>query len=110
MTKLRDPAIDFYDGLARGHWKAADDQAIQAALAQLTEEQRTLVRECVTRALDYGIHSFLFQLGVAYDNEGWIAVMVDGCNIVEQSDGLLGEPFGPDGWLAMYSKHLAASG
>ena len=110
IKNLRDSVIDFYDGLARGHWKADCDQPIQGRLAKLSEEQRAVVRESVVRALDYGIHNFLFALGVAFDFQQGISVMVDGSNVVEQSDGLHGEPYGSNGWIAKYSKHPSAIG
>jgi hypothetical protein len=104
INKLRDRAIDFYDGLAAGRWKSDRTQELQAGLARLTDAQRLLIRRCVIAAVDDGLHNFLFALGVAHDFEEGIAVVVDGCNIAEHSDGLQGELFGEDGWFAKYSK------
>ena len=105
MKKLRDEAIDYYDGLARKHWKAPGLQPLQVALATMTPEQRAVVRRCIISSVDAALHSFLFGLGEAHDRNEGIAVTVDGKNIVEQSDGLHGELFGDDGWYGRYSKH-----
>jgi hypothetical protein len=107
ITKMFDEAIGAYDGLARSHWKAPTLQQLQADLAALTPEQRDIVRQCVIEAIGSALHSFLFALGEAHDFGEGIALLVDGVNIVEQSDGLHGEPYGPDGWLAKYSKYPA---
>jgi hypothetical protein len=101
ITKLRDEAIDFYDGLAKEHWKSPSTQKLQTELSKFTEKQR----RCVFAAVDYGLHNFLFGLGEANDFDQGIAVVVDGKNVAEQSDGLEGEPCGKNGWIAKYGKH-----
>ncbi|HKB40580.1 MAG TPA: hypothetical protein VKD72_29410 [Gemmataceae bacterium] len=105
VAKLHDASIDFFDRLAQGHWKAPRLQALQAALATFTDEQRAIVRRSVLAVLETGLHNFLTALDEArYCGEG-IAVVVDGCDIAEQSDGLSGELYGETGWLARYRKH-----
>jgi hypothetical protein len=105
VANFRDRALDFFDGLARGHWKSARTQPLQAALARMTPEQRAVVRRCVQAAVDSGLHDFLFALGEEYDRGQGIVVLVTGHNVAEQSDGLHGELFGDDGWLVRHSKH-----
>jgi hypothetical protein len=105
VKNLWDEAIEHHDLLARGHWKAPALQQLQKDLARLTPKQKKIVRQCIIEALGSGLHQFLFALAEAHDFEQGIAVVVDGVNVVEQSDGLHGEPFGPDGWMAKYSKH-----
>ena len=105
MRNLRDRAIDNYDRLAQGQWKAPKLQALQQDLAAMTEDQRRIVRDCVVNALDVGLHDFLFALQERADFENDIQVMVDGKNLAEISDGLQGELFGEDGWLARFSAY-----
>jgi hypothetical protein len=102
---LWDKAIQFHDLLDRGHWKAPLLQQLQKDLAALTPKEREIVRRCVVQSLGVGLHDFLLALGEAHDFKKGIAVVVDGIDIVEQSDGLHGESFGPDVWMAKYSKH-----
>jgi len=103
VKSLRDGAIDFYDGLARGHWKSHEE--LQESLAGLSSEQRELVRRCVVSCLDQGIHGFLMALGESqFKNEG-ISVVVDGKDVAVLSDGLEGEPYGTRGWIAKFGKH-----
>src|SRR5262245_2940355 len=105
VARLRDSAIDHADGLLAGRWKSADTKALQLALAQLSPEQRQLVRRVVVTSVDSGLHDFLFALGQAHDAQQGIAVVVDGRNIGALSDGMHSEPFGEEGWFARFSKH-----
>src|SRR5262245_8334240 len=105
VTKLRDPAIDFADGLLAGRWRSPGTRALQSALARLSPEQRALVRRVVVASVDCGLHDFLFALGESHDFERGIAVVVDGQNVAALSDGLQGEPYSDEGWFARFSKH-----
>lgn len=107
MKNLRDAAIDDADALLAAHWKAPSLKALQADLAKLTPKQRSVVRRCVIRAIDTGIHDFLFALSEEHDAGGRIAVVVDGKDVASQSDGLHGEPFTEEGWYSKFSKHGA---
>lgn len=108
ITCLRDNGIEHYDGLARNHWKAPDLQQLQADLATLTDEQRKIVRQCVISAVDTAMHDFLFGLVEAHDFEEGIEVIVDRQNVVELSDGLNGEQFSEDGWIAKFGAYSEA--
>ena len=105
VKHLHDETVEYFDRLAVGKWKSPATQPLQNELAKLSPKQRELVRRCILQSLRSGMHQFLFALGEAHDFNRGIAVVVDGVNIAEQSDGLQGEMFGDDGWLAKYSKH-----
>jgi hypothetical protein len=104
-SKLRDRAIDHADGLLAGSWKSPPTQALQTSRAQLSPEQRALVRRVVVASVDSGMHDFLFALGEAHDFKQGIAVIVDGQDVAALSDGLHGEPYTVDGWFARFNKH-----
>jgi len=104
VTQLRDNAIDFFDLAARGHWRAPALQELQQELAQQSPDQIDLIRRCVIQAVDHGIHDFLVGLVEANEFDD-VRVLVDGENVVELSDGLHGEPFTEDGWIAKFGKH-----
>jgi hypothetical protein len=105
VTKFRDAAIHHADGLLAGRWKAPGLQALLADLSRLTAEQRSVVRRCVIESLDAGLHDFLFALSEAHDAGQGIAVVVDGQDVAALSDGLQGEPYSEEGWLARFSKY-----
>lgn len=90
VTRLRDGALDFFDGLARGHWKSPSTRRLQADLAKLSREQRDIVRRCVVACVDRGMHDFLFALGEAHELGRGLSVVVGGKDIAELSDGFTG--------------------
>ena len=102
VTRLRDNAIEHFDLLATQHYAAPGLKPLQADLASLTVEQRDIVRRCVISSIDNGLHDFLFGLVEANDADDGIAVIVDGQNIAELSDGLHGEQFTDEGWVAKF--------
>src|SRR5262249_32258767 len=105
IKNLWDESVEFFDLLSRGHWKAPALKKLQKEVVALSPQQLAIVRRCVVETLGVGLHRFLFALGEARDFDQGIAVVVDGVDVVEQSDGLHGESFGPDGWMAKYSRH-----
>ncbi len=105
MTDLRDKAIDFFELLVEGHWKAPGLQKLQSELQELNNDQIELVRKIVVKSLDTGIHDFLFKLQEQADFENDIEIRVQGIDIIQSSDGLHGELFTKDGWFSTYSKY-----
>jgi hypothetical protein len=105
MKNLRDPAIDHADNLLRGRWKAPALQSLQTQLGTLSPKQKELVRRSVRSSIDTAIHDFLFALQERADFENDIQLLVDGKNVVPLSDGIHGESFGPEGWMARFSAH-----
>jgi len=108
IYRLRDNAIEHFDGLANQYWKAPALLKLQADLATLTDQQREIVRRCVISAIDHGLHDFLFGLVEAHDFDEGIEVVVDGQNVAELSDGLHGEQFTEDGWIAKFGAYSEA--
>ena len=104
VTSLRDNGIKHFDGLANSHWKAPSLQNLQADLAKLTDEQKAVVRRCIIQCLDNALHDFLFALVEANDFDKGIALVVDGKNLAEISDGLHSEPYTDEGWIAKFSE------
>ena len=105
VNKLRDAAIADYDGLASQRWKAPALQQLQADLAALSPDQRAVVRRCVILAIDAGMHDFLFSIVEHHDFDNSILVLVDGHDVAELSDGLHGEQFTEDGWIAKFGAY-----
>lgn len=108
INSLRDGALDYFDGLTRGHWKSPSTIRPQAGLESLTAEQRDIVRQCVITCVDHGIHDFLMALAESFFRKQGIQLNVDGKDVAELSDSLEGEPYGAQGWVAKFSKHTLA--
>ncbi|MFO1485097.1 MAG: hypothetical protein U1F71_17185 [Verrucomicrobiaceae bacterium] len=104
VKNLRDQALDDLEMLLRGAWKSPATQDMQRRLGSLTDEQRQLFREVADRIITTGMHDFLFALQEASDANQGFEVQVDGSNIASLSDGLHGEIFSEEGWIAKHSK------
>lgn len=105
MENFRDCAIDYYEVLAKGGWKAPSLKPLQTDLSQFTEEQLLVIRRCMISTIDTALHDFLSAVQEASDLDKGIKIMVDETNIAEVSDGLPGELFSEDGWFAKFSKY-----
>ena len=105
IRNLRDSGLEFFDGLAQGRWKAPELLDLQAELGKLPQRECDTVRCCVDRVLSRAMHDFLFALVEAHDRNGKLDVVIDGESVIEESDGLHGEPYGEEGWIARFSKY-----
>ena len=103
VIKLRDRAIENHLRLQAGQWKSPALQALQAEVVVLPPETKDLMLRVVVEAIDAAMHDLLFAFQEAHDRREGIVVSVDGSDIAEVSDGLQGEPYGPDGWVATFS-------
>jgi hypothetical protein len=103
IENLWDRAIHHHLLMERCHWKAPALQIVQSQLNATPPEVKQLIRECVAQALLTATHDFLFALQEAHDLNKRIEVNVDGQNIAAVSDGLQGELFTEDGWIARFS-------
>lgn len=107
MKRLRDEALNFADGLLRGHWKAPGLLKLQRDLKGIDPKQVELMKRTVRAAVDAGVHSVLFALQEACDS-GVLEIRVNGKNIAALTDGLQGELFSPRGWQARFSDYGVA--
>ncbi len=103
MEKARDKALASYASIESGKAKAPALRPLAKGLASLTDTQRALVRACVAHAVDATLHGLLFGLVEQNDFGQAIRVIVDEKNAAELSDGLEGEAYGDDGWIARFS-------
>ncbi|SMP44537.1 hypothetical protein SAMN06265222_1011156 [Neorhodopirellula lusitana] len=102
IRQLRDNAIDHFDRLAAQQHKAPAFLDLQRRLSELPDDVQAVVRDCVLSSVDTGLHDFLFGLVESHDADDGIAVIVDGTNIADASDGLHSEQFTDDGWVARF--------
>ena len=103
VQKLRDDPLRFAKHLHARRWKAPSLHALQQEFGALTKKEAALVQRVLDAALHRGIHAFLFSLAEEME-KGTIQVSVKEGALHELTDGLQGEPYGPDGWYERYSK------
>ena len=105
VQNLRDKILDHLETLLAGRSKAAEVQELQRKLAQLSQDEKKLVRDLVEDITTDGMHDLLFALQQEADAGGAIRVLVDDKEVAKASDGLQGEIFGDDGWIVRYSRY-----
>lgn len=104
IHSLRDKSVEQHEMLLAGKLRGKKIQPLQARVSALSPEQKELLRDVVVDTLDVALHDFLFALQDAHDRGVGIELLVDGSNVAELSGMLQGEPLGPDGWIARFSK------
>lgn len=104
MVHLRDKAFEDCDRTLEARWKAPGVHRLQEDLARLSPQDRDVARRLVRSVVDSAIHDFLFALQEQNDAETGPRLVVDGVDAASLSDGLHGEPYGPDGWQARFSR------
>jgi len=105
VRQLRDNSIEHFDRLSTNQHKAPSLLELQQQLAALPAEAQAVVRKCVVSCIDTGLHDLLFALVESHDTDDGIDVVVDGTNVAEASDGLHGEQFTDDGWIARFGTY-----
>src|SRR5947208_13521777 len=88
VKKLRDRALDDFDLLARGHWKAPALQNLQETLMTMPPDHLAICRRVLRQVVDSAIHDFLFAVQEESDSSGRLEINVDGQNVAAASDGL----------------------
>jgi len=105
IANLRDNAIDFFDKLIAGVYKANKLQRLQDSLMHFSPEEKDFIRKCLVAGIDTAIHDFLLALMENYSTKKDIEVLVDGKNIVLLSKALYKELPTKDGWFASFSRY-----
>jgi hypothetical protein len=107
VRNLRDKMFQDLEKMIRGEWKADGLQKLQERVVRLSDSDKQILRELLEHLTTAGMHDLLFALQEEADADGAIRLLVDGNEIAKLSDGLHGEIFGEDGWIAQYSSYPA---
>ena len=103
VGNIRDRMHHELKTLMNGSAKSPDAQVLQEKLSNFSESERETIGLLGERIISSGLHDFLFSLQEEADSSGVISVVVDGVDVAKKSDGLHGELFGDDGWIARFS-------
>lgn len=108
ISEVRDEAIDKYEMTVSGTMKSAAATEFHNKLNKFSEDQLSVVRQVVVSSIDDVVHNFLWMLEQHEDDLDLFCSEDEGSdkkNIRELSDGLSGEIYTEDGWIAKYSNH-----
>lgn len=99
---LRDSALNRCLDIESGKVRSSECKELTNNLSEFSESQIKIIKRLLTECVDTGIHDFLFALEEAQDE---LTVLVNGEDIVNESDGIQGEIFTEDGWFEKFSEH-----
>jgi hypothetical protein len=107
IVDVRDEAIEKYEMIVAGKLKS--QQAIDQTnmLKQFSAEQLVVIRNMVVGSIDDTLHHFLWMLEQRDEEFNLLVAADDGRkeNVTDISDGLSGEMYTADGWIAVYSNY-----
>jgi len=109
MKRVRDKAIADWERIVGGQMKGVTAERVRQQLASFNDEEKATVLKLVPQIVDSTIHHLLFTI----EQENSIEVRVSDANLPPQnvreaSDGLSGEPYGNNGWIARFSSRRQA--
>ncbi|EFP97769.1 hypothetical protein [Vibrio caribbeanicus] len=106
MTEVRDKAIEKYEMIVSGRMKSAAAIEFNKQLSALSDDQLSLIREVVVNSIDDAIHNFLWVIEQHEDHVELICSEgASKANMNDISDGLSGEIYTENGWIALFSKY-----
>jgi hypothetical protein len=104
IERARDETIEKWFTVLDGFAKAPDYVALFETYSKLDKDARTFVRSIVAQVVD----STLFNTLVMLEGERKLDLIwldgVDAFHLREESDGLGGELFSEEGWIALNSR------
>lgn len=109
ISEVRDEVIDKYQMIVSGTMKSQEAINLHNTLiSSFTDNQIDIVRNIMISIVDDAIHNYLWMLEQHEDDIVMLCSQDNGLDkedIVKLSDGLSGEIYTEDGWIARYSRH-----
>lgn len=105
MRRVRDAAISDWEMIVSGKMRDQRSQEIYQTLKKFGITEQCTIKSLIPEIVDTVLHHFLWMLEDEKDIE--LAVKCSGRrveSIRKESDGLCGELYTEDGWIARFSK------
>jgi hypothetical protein len=106
ITRVRDETISDWDMIVAGRMKGERALKLRQLLDMFSDEQRRAFLSLVPSIVDTVLHHLLWMFDQEEDvqlgmNVGDRQIQ----NLKDISDGLVGELYSDEGWIARFSKH-----
>lgn len=108
ISEVRDEAIDKFQMIAAGKMKSELAVSLHEKLNAFSENERDVIRSVVVSSIDDVIHNFLWMLEQHEEDVNLFCKEDEDSgaeNVRELSDGLSGEIYTEDGWIAKFSHY-----
>jgi len=104
MKLCRDPSIRVIQRMLSGEMKGRTAEAVRQELGSLDSAVLERLLRIVPAMVDHVLHNFLWMLEQTPEIDIIVSFDGDEMRASDQSDGLDGEPYGEEGWIARYSQ------
>lgn len=104
MKRVRDEAVTDWKMMIDGRMKGASAEKVREFLGRLSEADKKLFSQLIPGVVDTVLHHLLWT--VEQESDLYVGVETDNGieNLREISDGLPGELYSDEGWIARFSK------
>ena len=105
IQSVRDKSILDWDMILDGRMKSERARRIQKELLSYDDNDKKILQEIIPQIVDTTLHHLLWTL--EQSDSISVAIQTDKdsiSNIKNESDGLAGELYSEDGWIARFSK------
>jgi hypothetical protein len=108
IERTRDVVVDQFLMMKAGEMNSSDAKEINALLKSFDLSQQAIIEKIVLQFIDRTLHKVLFLFE---DSDQWAIADKDAVeeremgHIAEISDGLTGELYGDNGWLAKFGTY-----
>lgn len=107
MKEVRDRTISSYDRMASGTIKSVTGKKLYALMNDFDEDQKNVIKAIVLSQIDGAIHNFLWL--IERQGTSTFPLVLEGgmppVDLAAASDGLSGELYSDEGWIAQYSSN-----
>lgn len=104
MKEVRDRSIRHWDSIVGGSMKDETSRQLHNVIMTLSPEARKVIASVIPRIVDTSLHAFLQSIE---DNDQLDVCVITEVgqidNLCDLSDGLAGELYSDQGWLARFS-------
>lgn len=100
MKEVRDRSIRIFDKKIQGLMKDESSILFSERVNKLNPDERSLIYEMIPEVVDLCMHNML----VLFDESDEYRILSDDGDLGMLSDGLAGELYSPDGWIARFSE------
>ena len=108
IANVRDNSLHTLEQMLAGAMQDSANQQLHQLLAALNDTQRKAARAAIYKAVDLTLHNLLFFFEQNIGDWRITHSAQGGDDLAALSDGLCGELYSADGWLARYSEYPQA--
>jgi hypothetical protein len=104
ITKVRDYTLGDFDSIVRGKMKSDVARKLAEDVSSLDASAQNTLERVVCHMVDRALHNLLWMIDSNPELD--VAYLADGqpTHMKTVSDGLAGELYSDDGWIAKYSR------